>query len=239
MARVQPLYQKMLDDLIYQIESGMISEGNKLPSESQLCDLYHVSRITVRRALAELEKKKYIFKKQGQGSFVKENDDEDGIGLKYLNIRKIIEGIGLDFSFKVVHFSLVVDGSLKKIRGIMDLSQDTYVYNIGIMYYADQKPCFYFESYLLFNRFQKIYLSEILNNDLFAFLQKKFGFNARFTTKTVSGVIDKKSQKLFNLNRGDPLVNVYLRGFETNEETEKITFYGHGIAVGDLIMYII
>ncbi|WP_281165187.1 GntR family transcriptional regulator [Liquorilactobacillus sicerae] len=239
MARVQPLYQKMLDDLIYQIESGTIPEGNKLPSENQLCDLYHVSRITVRRALAELEKRKYIFKKQGQGSFVKTNDDEDGIGLKYLNIRKIIESMGLDFGFKVIHFDLIVDGSLKKIRGIMNLSQDTYIYNIGIMYYADQKPCFYFESYLLFNRFQKIYLSEILNNDLFAFLRKKFGFNARFTTKIVSGVIDKKSQKLFDLSRGDPLVNVYLRGFERNEGIEKISFYGHAIAVGDLIMYII
>lgn len=146
MARVQPLYQKMLDDLIYRIESGIIPEGNKLPSESQLGDSYHVSRITVRRALAELEKKKYIFKKQGQGSFVRENDDEEGIGLKYLNVRKIIEDIGLDFRFRIVHFDLVVDGSLKKVRGIMNLNQDTYVYNIGIMYYADQKPCFYFET---------------------------------------------------------------------------------------------
>jgi DNA-binding GntR family transcriptional regulator len=239
MARVQPLYQKMLDDLIYRIESGIIPEGNKLPSESQLGDSYHVSRITVRRALAELEKKKYIFKKQGQGSFVRENDDEEGIGLKYLNIRKIIEDIGLDFRFRIVHFDLVVDGSLKKVRGIMNLNQDTYVYNIGIMYYADQKPCFYFESYLLFSRFQVIYLSEILNNDLFIFLKKKFGFNARFTTKTVSGVIDKKLQKLFDLSRGDPLVNVYLRGFEEIEGTDKITFYGHAVAVGDLIMYII
>lgn len=84
-----------------------------------------------------------------------------------------------------------------------------------------------------------IYLSEILNNDLFIFLKKKFGFNARFTTKTVSGVIDKKSQKLFDLSRGDPLVNVYLRGFEEIEGTDKITFYGHAVAVGDLIMYII
>lgn len=239
MARVQPLYQKMLDDLIYRIESGLISEGSKLPSESQLGDLYQVSRITVRRALAELEKKNYIFKKQGQGSFIRESNDEDDIGINYLNIRKIIKDSGQDYSFKILHFKLIVDGSLKKIREVMNINKDDYIYSIGVMYYADQKPCFYLECYLLFDRFQKIYLSEILNNDLLMFLRKKFEFKAQFSTKTVPSVIDKGNQKLFELNRGDPLVNVYIKGFEKKDKENRMAFYGHAVAVGDLIMYII
>ncbi|WP_103063596.1 GntR family transcriptional regulator [Actinomyces qiguomingii] len=42
-----------------------------LPSEMQLCERYGVSRITVRRALDELERADIIYRKQGKGTFIK------------------------------------------------------------------------------------------------------------------------------------------------------------------------
>ncbi|WP_236720544.1 GntR family transcriptional regulator [Lactiplantibacillus plantarum] len=59
-SKIVPLYQSMLNDLIRQIESGELVENAKLPSEQKLGEKYDVSRITVRRALAELENKDYM-----------------------------------------------------------------------------------------------------------------------------------------------------------------------------------
>jgi len=42
----------------------------KIPNEFELCKLFNVSRITVRQALAELEKEGYLVRKQGKGTFV-------------------------------------------------------------------------------------------------------------------------------------------------------------------------
>ena len=53
----------------------MIQDENRfpdrcLPSERELCDMFGVSRITVRRAVADLELDGVLFRVQGKGAFV-------------------------------------------------------------------------------------------------------------------------------------------------------------------------
>jgi len=51
-------------------------EGMLIPSESQLCEMYNVSRITIRRALKELEYSGLVKRIQGKGTFVKVNNQD-------------------------------------------------------------------------------------------------------------------------------------------------------------------
>lgn len=52
------------------IKNGTLKEGNYLPSELELQKLFDVSRITVRRALADLESENYIDRTPGVGTRV-------------------------------------------------------------------------------------------------------------------------------------------------------------------------
>lgn len=45
-------------------------EGQQLPTESELCAMYNVSRITIRRAISDLVEKKLLETKRGKGIFV-------------------------------------------------------------------------------------------------------------------------------------------------------------------------
>ena len=47
------------------------SEGDLLPSQSELCRKFGVSNITVRRALGDIEDKGLLFRKKGKGTFIK------------------------------------------------------------------------------------------------------------------------------------------------------------------------
>lgn len=66
-----PLYEQLKRSLAGDIIKGVYSHGERLPSEIELSGIYKVSRITVRRALAELIAEGYLSSQQGKGTFVR------------------------------------------------------------------------------------------------------------------------------------------------------------------------
>lgn len=66
----RPIYRTIADDLRYRITSGQLQIGDRLPSESELCGTYGVSRMTVRQALGSLQASGHLLKKRGKGTFV-------------------------------------------------------------------------------------------------------------------------------------------------------------------------
>lgn len=66
-----PLYVQLKEKLKKEIKANY-NPNDKIPSEGDLVERYHVSRITVRKAIEELEKENIVEKKHGYGTFVKE-----------------------------------------------------------------------------------------------------------------------------------------------------------------------
>lgn len=65
-----PLYQFVYDRIMNDVRSGVLQNGDKLPTEDQLAQTYEVSKITIKRALAMMVEKKYLTRTQGVGSFI-------------------------------------------------------------------------------------------------------------------------------------------------------------------------
>lgn len=72
-----PLHRQLFLVLHDEIDRGVIAPGEALPTEQTLCDQFGVSRITVRRALADLAEQGYIERRHGVGSFVRQHDPAD------------------------------------------------------------------------------------------------------------------------------------------------------------------
>jgi GntR family transcriptional regulator len=72
-----PLHRQLFLVLHDEIARGAVAPGDALPTEQALCDQFGVSRITVRRALADLAEQGYIERRQGVGSFVRQPDRSD------------------------------------------------------------------------------------------------------------------------------------------------------------------
>ena len=69
-----PLYLQVKNKIKQEIRSGILKAGDKLDSEAEMQKEYGMSRVTVRNAMAELEREGYIIKVQGKGSFVAQSD---------------------------------------------------------------------------------------------------------------------------------------------------------------------
>ena len=65
-----PLYKHLMQKLRSDIQNGVYPVHSRIPSEQELCDTYQVSRVTVRKALAELTQEGLLNRHQGKGTFV-------------------------------------------------------------------------------------------------------------------------------------------------------------------------
>lgn len=76
----KPLYMQLEDILCQNINSGKLPQGSKLPTEIELCQMYHVSRITIRSALKKLADAGYLERHSGRGTFVTEAKVQKNLG---------------------------------------------------------------------------------------------------------------------------------------------------------------
>ena len=65
-----PIYQQVAAIIRARIESGEFVPDRAIPSESAIEEQYHVSRGTVRKAIAELREQGLVVTTRGRGSYV-------------------------------------------------------------------------------------------------------------------------------------------------------------------------
>ncbi|MGG3507073.1 GntR family transcriptional regulator [Paenibacillus lautus] len=70
-----PLYQQIQDYIRHVIAAENMKPGDRIPTEKELMDQFHVSKITVANALTGLANEKLIARVPGKGSFVAEEAD--------------------------------------------------------------------------------------------------------------------------------------------------------------------
>lgn len=98
-----PLYLQLRDELMKSIQDGTVANGERLPSERELCNQYSVSRITVRQALNELEKSGMIYTVQGKGTFVHVPLMNQGL-LKVISFGKSLQEKGIQGFTEVLEY---------------------------------------------------------------------------------------------------------------------------------------
>ena len=77
-----PLHEIVVKQIVESISLGIYRKGDRLPSENNLCALYGVSRITMRKALKQLVTLGFIETRQGQGSTVIVSSDDPRISAR-------------------------------------------------------------------------------------------------------------------------------------------------------------
>ncbi|WP_242158218.1 FadR/GntR family transcriptional regulator [Aestuariivivens sediminis] len=86
------LADQLHDQLIDWIISGILKEGDKIPSENELCQSFQVSRPVVREAVLKLQKEDLVITKKGIGTFVLDSHLKDlSKFVSYQDVSNILE----------------------------------------------------------------------------------------------------------------------------------------------------
>lgn len=140
-----PLYLQMMSKLIKEIDGKVYQEHEKLPSEREFCELYGLSRITVRQALQELTLEGYIYKEHGKGTFVAPKSYNQKL-VKLYSFTEEMKKLGKKPSTKVISFKkMTADERLSTKMGIAPLAE---VFQVVRLRNADHEALLYETSYI-------------------------------------------------------------------------------------------
>jgi GntR family transcriptional regulator len=122
-----PLHIVISEKLRSQIEAGAYLPGEKLPSEHQLMETFSVSRITVRKAIANLANQGLANAQRGKGVFVaSQHKVTYSLSSPLVFLEQDIAPKGIDFTFENLMFRKVKPST--EIQAILQLPDSSSVY---------------------------------------------------------------------------------------------------------------
>lgn len=88
-----PLYAQIADALLGRIQRGDLAAGDRIPPERELSERLGVNRLTLRRALRELEGRGLLSRRPGLGTFVSEPKVERPAG-RLISFTRDVQQLG-------------------------------------------------------------------------------------------------------------------------------------------------
>lgn len=197
------LYKKVKNDIIRQINLGKYKQGQRIPTENELCEKHGVSRITVRRAINDLIRENILVTQRGRGTFVvKKNIDHVLLGGK--SFSEICADNGKTVSSKLLQMS-ICRPSEKDIR-FLQVREDELIFYIHRVRYADGIPVMIEKNY-----FPPQYLSlinyDLESRSLYHILRTDFGLRECISEETIEiarATQDEAAE--LNIKAGSPVL---------------------------------
>ena len=197
-----PLYRQLKDKILSDISSGKLAEGEKIPTEIELSELYNISRITVRNAVKELVAEGYLVKKQGKGTFVCLPKIERKV-VHLLSFTAACDANHLPTHSVVTRREILRD--YRNARQLLELESDDSVLYIQRLRIAGDAPLMLENNYYSLKRLGFLQ-QEDLSGSLYQLLREKYAIVPTYAGETTVEMVraDSDSAPLLKLPPGEP-----------------------------------
>lgn len=203
----QPLYARLRDELRAGILDGRLQPHARLPSESEMTATYGVSRITVRRALGDLQKEGLIVRLQGKGAFVaqprasQQLNRLEGLTEALAGQAQAVHSKRL--SLKVVRAAGAVAAELQVLRG-------TEIVQLSTLRYLDRQPLSVNVSHFALALGERIGRIDISGRDLIEVLEHDLRQRVeRADVEIRAEAMPAREAKLLHVKAGEPALRVH------------------------------
>lgn len=210
MEKSVPLWLEISRKIEKDIENGTFAVGDMLPNEYQLCEIYSVSRITIRGALDRLSDLGKIKRVKGKGTIVTQERIKEPL-LKISGFTDEMREKGIVPSTSYAHMERKkVSGYIAELFG---QSRSTYFAVLERVRCINGVPVGYFTTYLP-ESIGLPYDSAQYYSSLYDKLAKEHGIVVDHVQQTVTAEIaDKKTRKMLNLSPGEAVMVMKRKAF--------------------------
>ncbi len=212
-ARTIPQYRKLYEVLRKHILEGIYSEGDLLPSENELCQLYGMTRPTVRQALSTLANDGLIRKHQGKGSIVHSLPRDIGI----LSVSGTTSAVG-DRNLKtvIIRKPVLIPWPKRFMFPISVLENESGCIYMERLRLLENVPIFYDISYIGNINLPRITARQFENRSLFQILRDHYRVEIKGGEQRLKAIPASSNISMFlKLKRNQPVLHLE-RKMETN-----------------------
>lgn len=197
-----PLYYQIVTLIKQYIISGVLEEGDLLPSESEFCDRFAISRTTVRQAFAALEKEGLVNRQQGKGTFVSIPKLRRSLNTLYSFSGEMLQ-LGLKPDSEIMSFEIMVPTPDLLATFKFRPGEDKKVYKIVRRRSANKEPLM-METVFIPVKFCPGLDKDMLQNvSLYKTIGERAGIKAARAVETYDATtIDKTQAKLLHCAPG-------------------------------------
>lgn len=226
-ARV-PKYYIVKRGIIDKIDNEEFQVSEMIPSERELMAMFAVSRITVRKAVEELEQEGYLYKVQGKGTYVKGDQNSQDL-FSITSCTQDVIRLGMTPSRKVIAAEVLPAD--KKRQRLLNLSQEDKVFHLMRVYYADGEPINYTTTYLPIKYFPGLERYDFSQDSLYDTLENVYGVSITHAMRSVEAILAHDDiAEYLDVEDGVPLLLFqcttmgYVNGKEIPVETFKCSY---------------
>jgi len=198
------LYDQIKDDLLSKIKDGTYPEGQTIPSELELAEMYGVSRPTIRQALQILVSDGYLEKRRRRGTVVTKPKVSQSFTMSISSFEDAMRLAGRLPKTKVLVFKR--ERANAEVEKRLELTRGQDVFKLVRLRYADDLPNVFVESYIPCTLYPGLDSFDFNESSLYAAMDTCG--NPVMTARRRLEVIkaDGAAAALLDVEAGDPLL---------------------------------
>ena len=175
-------YLKIKDAILEQIEAGLLTARQKLPSERKLAEAFDTTRVTLREALSLLESEGKVYREDRRGWFISPEplryDPTNTTNFQTMALEQGRSARSELISAKIVPAS-------RRAASLLNLAPFSDVIRIDRVRYLDERPVVYVTNFILPEQLPNL-LSHDITNSLTDVYKEHYGIIYQKTRYRVS-----------------------------------------------------
>ena len=204
--RTIPQYRKLYEVLRKHILDGIYREGDLLPSENELCQLYGMTRPTVRQSLGYLANDGYIRKHQGKGSIVQQLPRDIGI----LSVSGTTSAVGSrNLKTRIIIKPCLMPWPDNFMFSLSELEKESGCIYMERLRLLDDIPIFYDISFIANINLPRITARQFENRSLFSILREHYNIEIKGGEQRIRAISPSpKIKRFLKLKKGQPVLHL-------------------------------
>lgn len=219
----QPLYMQIRQMLKNDVQQGKYKPDEQIPTEAELCEIYNVSRITIRKAIEELVKEGTLTRVPRRGTFVTTNKFHNEL-LSVSGFSEFSHQLGMIPNSRILRSEVIP--APEEVAGHLLIDEGSPVLELERLMYVDDRPLFYDIAHFPLTRFPDLEKKIAMDGSTYKILSKEYQTEIISNDKIIE-VIGATTEyaKLLECDVGANLFKILKIAFDENDEPVHLSTF--------------